>query len=284
MVLDPPGSPEPAEGSPHELSNTSEGVKTSTLNGFPVYYFADQNPTVDDCVAYLSPVLALNLGIHVSWLEFLTSSKPDQKHEDENLQNQVEKSTARKSLAETPSWCHSIIISPFLPILETPLSENKSLVNEYLTGRRLPRLPRIKHASHMRIGMVRAPSESLFHPPTKGRQAEIDSSLREFFKLPRFLAKGDVFSVQLGHGHGPIEGHQALYCSSSEANSKREHYYKASPCIGSFAYKFCIWCLSSFLFIQNKLEKCLRFVLIVCLFACRSRCLLLSPLQNRFYV
>ncbi|BBN05251.1 peroxin-6 [Marchantia polymorpha subsp. ruderalis] len=226
VVLDPPGSPEPAEGSPHELSNTSEGVKTSTLNGFPVYYFADQNPTVDDCVAYLSPVLALNLGIHVSWLEFLTSSKPDQKHEDENLQNQVEKPTARKSLAETPSWCHSIIISPFLPILETPLSENKSLVNEYLTGRRLPRLPRIKHASHMRIGMVRAPSESLFHPPTKGRQAEIDSSLREFFKLPRFLAKGDVFSVQLGHGHGPIEGHQALYCSSSEANSKREHYYK----------------------------------------------------------
>ncbi|OAE31958.1 hypothetical protein AXG93_4421s1090 [Marchantia polymorpha subsp. ruderalis] len=156
VVLDPPGSPEPAEGSPHELSNTSEGVKTSTLNGFPVYYFADQNPTVDDCVAYLSPVLALNLGIHVSWLEFLTSSKPDQKHEDENLQNQVEKPTARKSLAETPSWCHSIIISPFLPILETPLSENKSLVNEYLTGRRLPRLPRIKHASHMRIGMVLA--------------------------------------------------------------------------------------------------------------------------------
>ncbi|KAL2636281.1 hypothetical protein R1flu_007760 [Riccia fluitans] len=225
LVLDPPGDYGLAQEQSGEGS-LEEDSKFSVAEGFPVYnLISGRNPQVDDGVVYLSPVLAYNLGIHVSWIEFLTSPESSQTDAGKEVQEGAGRSTERRGHADLHSLSYSVTISPFILVLEEALSENKGIDNENLAGSRASRQQKVKYASHMRIGVVRVPSESLFHPPARGRQAEIDRSLQEFFKVPRFLAKGDIFSVELGDGHGPVDGHLALYSTSTNTESSRGHLY-----------------------------------------------------------
>ncbi|KAL3677558.1 hypothetical protein R1sor_027506 [Riccia sorocarpa] len=238
LVLDPPedsGVEQRASGEDLSLKDSRFPV----LEGFPVYNLVSRcNPEVDKGVVYLSPILAYNLGIHVSWIEFLTSPPSSQTTSGEEVEEEAGRSTAHRA---NHTVSYSVTIRPFIPVLESPVSVNKGTEKENLAGSRGSRQQRIKYASHMRIGVVRVPTENLFHPPTKGRQAEIDRSLQEFFRVPRFLAKDDIFSVELGDGYGPVDGHLVLYSTSPNSESNRGHiYFKVLALEPSFEPFLCV--------------------------------------------
>lgn len=127
-----------------------------------------QHPHGDGDVAYVSPLLAFNIGLHGSAFDVLLQGGKD------GLEP---------------------LFSP-----EGGASDRRAAVFVELSP--LSQVP--SYASHLRISFVRVPECSLLEPlrgssPTEAedRQKLIDSSLSDYFRADRFLARGDVFGVHL---------------------------------------------------------------------------------------
>lgn len=156
---------------------TNQAISASSscrvMNILPLFtYPSNIHPSLDQEVAYLTPLLAFNLGLHVSCLKLLVHGGQE----------------SLKSLFEAEGH-------------ETDERRtNNSFVHIELDA--WPHLPR--YASHIRVSFVKIPEcgmlGSLLGNSTieaGDRQDIIDSALNAYFKVDRFLARGDVFCVHI---------------------------------------------------------------------------------------
>ncbi|CAH1420486.1 unnamed protein product [Lactuca virosa] len=159
VALDPP--------SVHDITSHNESLSYAML-AFPSCSFPTINhvPLATE-VAYVSPLLAFNLGLHTSCLRLLL-------HHGE---------TKLASLFETKQ--------------ENEPNEDFS-VN--LDIEPLTKSPR--YASHLRVSFVKIPECGTIGSlvgtssiETENRQEKIDLALNEYFSIDRCLARGDVFSI-----------------------------------------------------------------------------------------
>uniref|UniRef100_A0A0D9ZQQ8 Peroxisomal ATPase PEX6 n=1 Tax=Oryza glumipatula TaxID=40148 RepID=A0A0D9ZQQ8_9ORYZ len=128
-------------------------------------------PPLDEEVAYVSPLLAFNLGVHVSCLKLLVQKgeKPFK------FCSKVEDSDLAAGEESNPILHLEILPSPQVP----------------------------KHALHLRVSVVRIPECGVFASLKANSaiggsdyQDMIDQALNEHFKFDRFLARGDVFCIR----------------------------------------------------------------------------------------
>lgn len=165
VALDPPNVPDILSNNESFSSDSSYAMLV-----FPSYTF----PTVHHVplateVAYVSPILSFNLGLHTSCLRLLLH------HGESKL----------ASLFETKQ--------------ESEASEDFS-VN--LDIKPLTKSPR--YASHLRVSFVKIPEcgtiGSLLGASSieaENRQEKIDLALNEYFSIDRYLARGDLFSIHI---------------------------------------------------------------------------------------
>lgn len=156
-------------------ANNSEDVVSASPDhamGFlPCRSFpATGSASMDDDVAFVSPLLAFNLGLHVSCLKLLI-----QRGEHFKFCSQAEKPDATASAGRDLSLHLDLLPCPQVP----------------------------KYALHLRVSVVRIPDcgvlASLKINSSFGGsdyQDMVDQALNEHFKFDRFLARGDVFCIQ----------------------------------------------------------------------------------------
>lgn len=167
VVLDPPN---PDDSSPEDGSVISHGPRKMLI--FPSYGYPQAQPeTLDHQVAYLSPILAFNLNLHLSCLKVIVqqgkerlSSLFEVKENDEINEKENEPFSVRIGLEP---W---------------------------------PEMP--KYASHLRASFVKIPEcgtlerlKTSSSEEAKDRQSLIDLALNDYFSVDRYLARGDLFSV-----------------------------------------------------------------------------------------
>lgn len=163
VALDPP--------SVHDITSHNESLSYDSsyaMLAFPSCSFPTINhvPLATE-VAYVSPLLAFNLGLHTSCLRLLL-------HHGE---------TKLASLFETKQ--------------ENEPNEDFSI---NLDIEPLTKSPR--YASHLRVSFVKIPECGTIGSlvgtssiETENRQEKIDLALNEYFSIDRCLARGDVFSI-----------------------------------------------------------------------------------------
>ena len=134
---------------------------------FPATGFA----SMDEDVAYVSPLLAFNLGLHVSCLKLLIQRGG----QPFKFCSQAEEIDATASAGSDLSLHLDLLPCPQVP----------------------------KYALHLRVSVVRIPDcgvlASLKINSSFGGsdyQDMVDQALNEYFKFDRFLARGDVFCIQ----------------------------------------------------------------------------------------
>lgn len=141
---------------------------------FPSFNFPqkDQQP-IHSGTAYLSPLLAFNLDFHLSCLGSLVNK--GQETLGSYFQAKVDDSTSGEGTIA------SVIKVGLKPLIKLP-----------------------RYASHLRISFVKVPTcgilESLNGKSSiqaENRQEVIDSALQNYFEVERYLARGDIFSVQV---------------------------------------------------------------------------------------
>lgn len=149
---------------------------------------------IDPQVAYLSPQLAFNIGLHLACLKTLIGrgkgSFASLFSESVSAENKSLNATAEVEII--PS---TVLHQSTNPVLPRPLNHN-------FEGSQ-PIMPR--YASHLRISFVKIPSSgvldglksNIYSLEAKERQEMIDTALHDYFKVDRVLARGDIFSIQL---------------------------------------------------------------------------------------
>jgi peroxin-6 len=127
--------------------------------------------SVDEDIAYASPLLAFNLGLHVSCLKLLIQRGG----EPFKFCSRSEELHAASSAGSDLSLHLDLLSCPQVP----------------------------KYASHLRVSVVRIPEcgvlASLKINSSIGGsdyQDMVDQALNEYFKFDRFLARGDVFCIR----------------------------------------------------------------------------------------
>ncbi|CAN0899019.1 Peroxisome biogenesis protein 6 [Linum grandiflorum] len=162
---------------PQASNSTVKRVTSSfppTMVLFPSCVFpSDEILLQDQEIAYISPLLAFNLDLHVSCLKSLVHLG------DETLMSLFKS----KAVDDSPGEAHvdSLVKVGLHPIAQLP-----------------------RYASHLRVSFVKIPEcgvlESLKGSSlieTGDRQAMIDSALHTYFEVDRHLATSDVFSIQI---------------------------------------------------------------------------------------
>ncbi|KAG7025568.1 Peroxisome biogenesis protein 6 [Cucurbita argyrosperma subsp. argyrosperma] len=167
IVLDPPSTRECA-------SDVKQCSPRHAMLVFPSFNFPqkDQQP-VDSGTAYLSPLLAFNLDFHLSCLGSLVNK--GQETLASYLQAKVDDSTPGEGIVD------SVITVGLKPLVKLP-----------------------RYASHLRVSFVKVPTCGILESlngrssvEAEIRQEVIDSALQKYFEVERYLARGDIFSVQL---------------------------------------------------------------------------------------
>ena len=167
IVLDPPDKrKEPAET---ELS-TSQFSREMLI--FPSCTFPETDPQFLDLeIAYVSPILAFNLDLHMLCFKSLV-----QRGEETIASYFKEKVDETGKVTE-----NSVIGLQLEPICLLPI-----------------------YASHLRVSFVRIPEcgilESLKSSSSlevEERQEMIDLALQNYFEVDRYVVKGDIFSVRI---------------------------------------------------------------------------------------
>lgn len=194
IVLDPPKNQD-------FLSDAQPFSQPSyTMLIFPSYNFPQKNGMLlDQDVAYLSPLFAFNLGFHISCLKSLV-------HQGKEtlaslFEGKVDDATCGKGGGT------SFITSELEPYT---------------------RLPR--YASHLRASFVKIPEcgvlESLKRRSSieaEDRQEMIDLALHEYFKIDRYLARGDIFCVCINWNCNSV---MCIPCSKRIGNANDVIYFK----------------------------------------------------------
>ncbi|RLM73074.1 peroxisome biogenesis protein 6 [Panicum miliaceum] len=153
---------------------------------FPSTGFA----SVDEDIAYVSPLLAFNLGLHVSCLKVL-----------------IQRGGEPFKFCSRSEELHSA-------------SGAGSDLSLHLDLLPCPQVP--KYASHLRVSVVRIPECGVL-PSLKinssfggsDYQDMVDQALNEYFKFDRFLARGDVFCIRNNWNCGVSS---CLACSRQDDN------------------------------------------------------------------
>lgn len=198
VVLDPPKDEEKINGV--DLSDNS-GV-SNTMLVFPSISL----PVVElvDCeIAYLSPMLAFNLGLHLSCFNSLVRR-------------------GNEALA-------GLFIDNVRGETVEDVSEN-CVVNLGLET--LDKVPRF--ASHLRVSFIKVPECGNLESLKTGsaieadsRQEMIDLALQDYFAVDRFLAKGDVFRVRINWSCNSIT---CIPCNQRlDIRSDNVIYFKVNP-------------------------------------------------------
>ncbi|XP_026408270.1 peroxisome biogenesis protein 6-like [Papaver somniferum] len=139
-----------------------------TMVVFPTYMFSSSNslPLVE--VTYISPLLAFNLELHVSCLKCLVHGG------QETLTSLFEEKKKDKNES---------------PIVDVDLSPCSYLP---------------KYASHLRASFVKVPECGTIETlkgtssiESEYRQRMIDSELHDYFKVDRYLGRGDIFRINI---------------------------------------------------------------------------------------
>lgn len=171
IVLDRPVADAPEKEGTCQVDRPLDShYATNTFSSFT--YPSHDYITLDEEVAYVTPLLAFNLGLHVSFLEVLLQGG------QESLKSLFEIDGNEKS------------------------DEGKKISDVHVKLTQWTDLPR--YASHLRISFVKIPECGMLGS-IKGsstteeddRQLMIDSALNDYFKVDRFLARGDVFSIHI---------------------------------------------------------------------------------------
>lgn len=166
MVLDPPNRDD-SDSSNEQGSVLSGAPKTMLI--FPSSaYPQTQLESLDRQVAYVSPILAFNLNLHLSCLKNIVQQGT------ETLSSLFELKADDKKENEPLS-----VLIGLEPWAEMP-----------------------KYASHLRVSFVKIPEcgnlerlKTKSSEEAKDRQSLIDSALNDYFSVDRYLARGDLFSV-----------------------------------------------------------------------------------------
>lgn len=167
VVLDPPGMHEAAHG----IKLSTFGC-SHTMCVFPSATFAPEGCLQMGVeVAYLSPILAFNLDLHVSCLNSLVHG--GQETLASYFQAKVDDETSGEVI-------------------------EGSVISVGLES--LARLPR--YASHLRASFVKIPECGTLETlkvrssiEAEDRQDMIDLALQKYFEADRYLARGDIFSI-----------------------------------------------------------------------------------------
>ncbi|KAK6115023.1 hypothetical protein DH2020_007292 [Rehmannia glutinosa] len=163
VVLDPP----------NRYDNPSErGSVPRTMLVFPTYpYPPNQSATLDPEVAYVSPILAFNLNLHLSCLKYLVQQGK-----------------------ETLSYLFEVKVNGEINGKE---NEPSSVRIGLQSWAELP-----KYASHLRASFVKIPEcgslerlKTSSSDEAKDRQELIDLALNDYFSVDRYLSRGDLFSI-----------------------------------------------------------------------------------------
>lgn len=184
-----------------QLSNVEVGSSSTsnTMLVFPSLNFPQtQHRALNQKVAYLSPLLAFNVDLHTSCLTSLL------RHGKESLESLFDvKDGLEKSERGIKDCVVNIRLEPW------------------------PHLPR--YASHLRISFVKIPEcgtiESLRGKSSiaaMDRQEMIDLALQDYFNVDRFLAKGDVFRLQINWN---CYSFTCINCSLRKKNNKGDIIY-----------------------------------------------------------
>ncbi|KAL9168465.1 hypothetical protein ABFS82_04G017200 [Erythranthe guttata] len=167
VVLDPPN--------PDENSSKYESVCPYAPNTMLVFpsctYPQNQSSTLDPQVAYLSPILAFNLNLHLSCLKSVV-----QKGKDTLSSLLKVKANGETNGKDNDPSTLSIGLQPWA---ELP-----------------------KYASHLRASFVKIPEcgtlerlKTSSSDEAKDRQELIDFALNDYFSVDRYLTRGDLFSI-----------------------------------------------------------------------------------------
>ncbi|XWS76513.1 hypothetical protein CRYUN_Cryun01aG0182900 [Craigia yunnanensis] len=177
---------------------------------FPSYSFPQNDSVLLDCdVAYVSPLLAFNLNLHISCLRSLAHKGK------ETLASLFEGNADDKACrGDTDASVISLWLEP---------------------PGRLP-----KYASHLRVSFVKIPECSSLESlrgissiEVEDRQEMIDSALHKYFEVDRYLARGDVFSIFLNWNCNSVI---CIPCSSRMQNrSDNIIYFKTALVLGGSA-------------------------------------------------
>ncbi|KAK8499516.1 hypothetical protein V6N12_011601 [Hibiscus sabdariffa] len=169
VVLDPPNAHVDMS-----LRKESSSDPPHTMLVFPSYSYPPSDSVLLDLdVAYVSPLLAFNLNLHISCLRSLVYKGKETLAS--LFEGNVDDKTCR---GDTDASVISLWLEP------------------------LGRLP--KYASHLRVSFVKIPECSSLESlrgissiEAKYRQEMIDSALHKYFEADRYLTRGDVFSIFL---------------------------------------------------------------------------------------
>ncbi|XP_041004972.1 peroxisome biogenesis protein 6 isoform X2 [Juglans microcarpa x Juglans regia] len=190
VVLDPPGM------------QVSPGFRLSTYRTmlvFPSVTFSQNGCLpLDDEVAYLSPLLAFNLDLHISCLKSLIYG--GQETLASYFQAKVDEDLSREAIE-----C-SVISVGLKPVDQFP-----------------------RYASHLRASFVKIPEcgilESLKGSSSieaEDRQDMIDLALQNYFEVDRYLARGDVFRIYINWKCNSIT---CIPCNQKSQNSGDNFIY-----------------------------------------------------------
>ncbi|KAL5731438.1 peroxisomal assembly protein [Ranunculus cassubicifolius] len=139
---------------------------------FPSYRFQSNHDLPSDDVAFLSPLLAFNLELHISCLKSLVHDG------QESLMSLFEE---RKSMEDDKENKASFVEIELKPWTSLP-----------------------SYASHLRVSFVKIPECGTFESlrgrssvETEDRQGLVDLALHDYFEVDRYLARGDIFCIHI---------------------------------------------------------------------------------------
>lgn len=171
IALDPPGST--------DLESQSQSPSSSSriMLVFPSCDFPHSGLLLNDNkVAYLSPLLAFNLSLHIACLKSILHHGQDSLASYFKPQGQVgDDEDAAKSIED------SVIKIELAPLAEPP-----------------------RFASLLRVAFVKIPQCGILESirqsspiESQERQEMIDLALQKYFEVERYLSRGDVFGINI---------------------------------------------------------------------------------------
>jgi len=194
VALDPPNV--------HDVSSNNESFSYDSSNAmvvFPSVTFPSSHhvPLASE-VAYVSPLLAFNLGLHTSCLKMLLH------HGEEKLASLFEGNGETEfKLEANGGFSVNLDISP------------------------LTKLPR--YASHIRVSFVKIPECGAIGSlkgnssiEAEERQQKIDVALNEYFAIDRYLSRGDLFGICINWN---CKSAMCIPCSQNNPNSGDTNLY-----------------------------------------------------------
>jgi len=173
VALDTPGTTANTDSPSSSSLFSSSSSRIMIL--FPSCHFPFNGSVLDDQIAYVSPLLAFNLNLHVACLKSILY------HGQEALASYFGPRDKRGDEDAAKGTVDSVINVELEPLALPP-----------------------KFASLLRVSFVKIPKCGILESirasspfESELRQDMIDLSLQKYFEVDRYLSKGDVFGISI---------------------------------------------------------------------------------------